>query len=84
MRPAGGRALLPGVGDTSEATQQLVDSEVHRLIDVAYSDVTELLVAHRQQLDSLATALLDAETLDGIDAYRAAGLPMQAGDPDQS
>jgi cell division protease FtsH len=80
----GGRALLPGVGETSEATQQLVDSELHRLIDVAHSDVTELLIAHRQQLDSLATALLDAETLDGIDAYRAAGLPMQAGSADQS
>jgi cell division protease FtsH len=80
----GGRAVLPGVGDTSEATQQLVDSEVHRLIDAAHSGVTELLIAHRQQLDSLATALLDAETLDGIDAYRAAGLPMQAGNADQS
>jgi cell division protease FtsH len=61
-----------------------VDSEVHRLIEVAHGDVTELLSAHRQQLDSLATALLDAETLDGIDAYRAAGLPMQAGSTSQS
>lgn len=79
----GERALLPGAGETSEATQQLVDSEVHRLIDVAHSEVTELLSIHRPQLDRLAAALLDAETLDGIDAYRAAGLPMQAGSPDQ-
>jgi cell division protease FtsH len=72
-----GRLSLPGVGETSEATQQLVDSEVHRLIDSAHSEVTEMLTAHREQLDSLAAALLDAETLDGIDAYRAAGFPMQ-------
>jgi cell division protease FtsH len=72
-----GRLSLPGVGATSESTQQLVDSEVHRLIDSAHGEVTELLTAHREQLDLLAAALLDAETLDGIDAYRAAGFPLQ-------
>ena len=38
--------------------------------------VTDLLAVHRKQLDNLAIALLNAETLDGIDAYRAAGLPI--------
>jgi cell division protease FtsH len=71
-------ALLPGVSEISEATQQLVDDEVRRLIDTAHHDVTELLTVHREQLDSLTAALLQAETLDGIDAYRAAGLPMRA------
>lgn len=71
--------LLPGASDTSQATQQLVDDEVSRLIDGAYHHVTELLGGHREQLDSVAAALLRAETLDGIDAYRAAGLPMHAG-----
>jgi cell division protease FtsH len=79
----GGQALLSGAGETSEATQQLLDSEVHRLIDVTHGEVTELLRTHRQQLDHLATALLDAETLDGIDAYRAAELPMQTTGTDQ-
>ena len=60
-----------------------VDSEVHRLIDITHSEVTELLRTHREQLDRLATALLDAETLDGIDAYRAAELPMQTTGTDQ-
>jgi cell division protease FtsH len=69
--------LLPGAGETSEATQQLVDDEVHRLIDDAHRDVTELLGAHRRQLEALTHELLEAETLDGIDAYGAAGLPMQ-------
>ncbi len=39
---------------------------------------SELLTTHRDQLDRLTTALLHAETLDGIDAYRAAGLPLHA------
>jgi len=73
--------LLPGVSETSEATQRLVDEEVRRLIDDAHHDVTDLVSSHREQLDSLAAALLRAETLDGIDAYRAAGMPMQAADP---
>jgi cell division protease FtsH len=50
---------------------------VRRLIDDAHRHVTELLAAHRPQLEALAHALLQAETLEGIDAYRAAGLPIQ-------
>jgi cell division protease FtsH len=77
--PVDGRGpLLLGASETSQATQQLVDDEVRRLTDSAHRDVTDLLGAHREQLDNLATALLESETLDGIDAYRAAGLPMQA------
>jgi cell division protease FtsH len=54
---------------------------VRRLIDAAHRDVTALLTAHREQLDTLTAALLHAETLDGIDAYRAAELPMHAEPP---
>jgi cell division protease FtsH len=70
-------SLFPGASETSQATQQLVDDEVRRLIDDAHHNVTDLLGGHRRQLDALTHALLEAETLDGIDAYRAAGLPMQ-------
>jgi cell division protease FtsH len=70
--------LTRGASESSEATQQLVDEEVRRLIDAAHREVTELLTAHRGQFDNLTAALLDAETLDGIDAYRAARLPMHA------
>jgi cell division protease FtsH len=76
--PVDGRGPLSlGASETSQATQQLVDDEVRRLIDDAHRQVTELLGAHRPQLDALTQALLEAETLDGIDAYQAAGLPMQ-------
>ena len=75
--PLDGRGpLLPGVAETSPATQQLVDDEVRRMIDTAHRTVTELLSAHRTQLDALTQELLRSETLDGIDAYRAAGLAL--------
>jgi cell division protease FtsH len=69
--------LLPGAAQVSEATQQLVDEEVRRIVDEAHGDVTRLLGEHREQLDSLTEALLAAETLDEDDAYAAAGVPRQ-------
>ena len=67
--------LLPGSSETSEATQRLVDDEVHKIVEAAHNDVTELLERHRENLDQLAGALLERETLDQVDAYAAAGLP---------
>jgi cell division protease FtsH len=70
--------LLPGAGDTSPQLQWLVDEEVQRLVDEAHAEVTQLLTEHREQLDSLAQALLHAETLDAPDAYAAAGIGMRS------
>ena len=67
--------LLTGVSETSEATQQLIDSEVRRIVDEGHRHVSELLTTHRDQLESLTRALLEAETLDAIEAYAAAALP---------
>jgi cell division protease FtsH len=67
--------LLPGTSETSETTQRLVDEEVRRIVDDAHAKVRELLARHRAQLDSLAQALLQAETLDQDAAYTAAGIP---------
>jgi cell division protease FtsH len=74
----GGGPLLPGASETSQQTQWLIDEEVRRLIDEAHVEVTQLLSDHRDQLESLARALLEAETLDAADAYAAAGTPMRA------
>jgi cell division protease FtsH len=74
----GSGPLLPGVSETSPQTQWVVDQEVRRLVDEAHEEVTQLLSDHRDQLDSLARALLKAETLDAVDAYAAAGAPMRA------
>ena len=66
--------LLPGFSVTSSSTQRLVDQEVKRIVEEAHEHVTQLLTDHRDQLESLAQTLLESETLDGPDAYAAAGL----------
>jgi cell division protease FtsH len=66
--------LLPGASETSPKTQETVDGEVRRLVEQAHREVIELLTEHRVQLDALAAALLEHETLDEDDAYAAAGV----------
>jgi len=67
--------LLPGVdGGPSERTRELVDDEVRRIVDECYGRAVEQLREYRDKLDALATALLEHETLDEADAYRAAGI----------
>jgi cell division protease FtsH len=65
---------LPGTHEAAERTQELLDGEVHRLVDEAHEDALELLRANRDKLDSLAHALLEKETLDEEEAYQAAGM----------
>jgi cell division protease FtsH len=67
--------LLPGVSAPSEQTQQLIDEEVRRLVEELYDEVLALLRDNREKLDRLAEALLEQETLDQADAYKAAGMP---------
>ena len=73
--PIDGRGpFLPGVSEISARTQERIDDEVKRIVESAYKDVVDLLTEHRAQLDSLAQALLEHETLDEADAYAAAGV----------
>ncbi len=73
--------LLPGVSQTSEHTQRLVDDEVHRIVEAAHQEVSALLEEHRDQLESLARALLKTETLDAREAYESAGLSLPEHQP---
>ena len=72
--------LLPGVSEVSEQTQELVDTEVRRIVEEAHQAVGALLQEHRTQLDALAQALLEHETLDEDQAYAAAGVPHEPSD----
>jgi cell division protease FtsH len=69
-----GSALMPGVSEVSERTRQKIDDEMRRIVGEAHDDAVRLLADNRERLDSLATALFQAETLEGPDAYAAAGL----------
>jgi cell division protease FtsH len=73
--------LLPGALPASEPTQELVDKEVRRIVDDAEGAVITLLEEHREQLDALANALLERETLDQPDAYEVAGVPLPEEEP---
>ncbi|HTT31285.1 MAG TPA: ATP-dependent zinc metalloprotease FtsH [Solirubrobacteraceae bacterium] len=72
--PDEGQLPFPGASDVSPQTQQLIDEEVRHLIDDAHEQVTHLMSANRQRLDSLVEALLEQETLEQDEAYAAAGI----------
>jgi cell division protease FtsH len=74
-------ALLPGTVPASEPTQELVDQEVRRIVEESERDVINLLEQHRGQLDALANALLERETLDQQEAYEVAGVPLAEAEP---
>ena len=66
--------LLPGAEPVSQATQELVDAEVRRIVDEELDAARRVMAENRERLDSLAGALLERETLDEADAYAAAGI----------
>jgi cell division protease FtsH len=66
--------LLPGAESVSEATQELIDGEVRRIVDEEHEATTMVLSEHRDKLDNLAETLLERETLDEVDAYAVAGI----------
>jgi cell division protease FtsH len=74
--PAEGQGY-PGANEASPELQRQLEDEVHRIVEEAHVEVTQLLTDHRDQLDSLTHALLEAETLDAPDAYAAAGVRMR-------
>ncbi|HEX7034145.1 MAG TPA: ATP-dependent zinc metalloprotease FtsH [Pseudomonadales bacterium] len=70
--------LRGGVGPGSafsEATAQVVDAEVRRIIAESYDEACRLLTEHRAQLDALVRALLERETLDEQEILEVTGLP---------
>ncbi|HET6529806.1 MAG TPA: ATP-dependent zinc metalloprotease FtsH [Actinoplanes sp.] len=72
--PPPGRESPLGLDGVAPATKELVDAEVRRIVEACYAEAVELLRRHRDQLDRLAHALLERETLDEDAAYAAAGI----------
>jgi cell division protease FtsH len=74
--PAPGEEPYYGPGgpvQVSDETRELVDREVRRIVEACYDRARRTLAANRERLESLTRALLEHETLDEDDAYRAAG-----------
>jgi cell division protease FtsH len=49
----------------SDETAQLIDKEIRRIVDEAYEKAKSCLDENRDQLETLAQALLEYETLSG-------------------
>src|SRR5205085_2116106 len=58
----------------SEATAQVIDAEVERILQECYADGIRLIRSHREQLDRLARALLERETLDEQEIIKVTGI----------
>jgi cell division protease FtsH len=74
--PAAGEEQYYGPGgqvQVSDDTRELVDREVRRIVEGCYERARRMLADNRDRLESLTRALLEKETLDEDDAYRAAG-----------
>jgi cell division protease FtsH len=66
---------LGGERPFSESTAATIDAEVRRIIDECHAEAQRLLGAYRTQLDHLAEALVDRETLDEQEILKVTGLP---------
>ncbi|MEZ4220271.1 MAG: ATP-dependent zinc metalloprotease FtsH [Polyangiaceae bacterium] len=62
-----GREFASRREDYSEATAREIDQEVRAIIDKQYQVAQQVINEHRSQLDRLAEALLERETLDSAE-----------------
>ncbi len=51
----------------SEDTAKRIDAEIRRIVTAEYARATEILTKHRAELELVAEALMEYETLDGAD-----------------
>lgn len=64
---------VEGAQDYSDATAELIDEEIKRILDERHARAKDLLKEHKEMLDRLAAALIEHETLDVIDLERILG-----------
>jgi cell division protease FtsH len=58
----------------SEATSELIDAEVRRIVEECHREADRLLAQHRDKLEALARALLNAESLNETEIRAVTGL----------
>jgi cell division protease FtsH len=58
----------------SEATSETIDAEVRRIVEECHRQAETLLAEHRAELDALAKALLEAESLDEAEIRKLTGI----------
>jgi cell division protease FtsH len=58
----------------SEATSELIDAEVRRIVQECHREADRLLAGHRDKLEALARALLKEESLNEKEIREVTGL----------
>ena len=66
----------------SEVTSETIDAEVRRIVEECHRQAETLLAGHRTELDALAKALLEAESLDEPEIRKVTGLSEPPGPED--
>ena len=61
--------------DYSESTAKLIDSEISEILGSRLKRAQELLREHRDQVDIMASALLERETLGDAEIRELLGMP---------
>lgn len=56
---------IGNVKDHADRTSEMIDTEIKRIIDLAYEDTRRMIEENRERLDAIAQALLKYETIDG-------------------
>ncbi len=78
-QPFLGYAIASG-RDYSDDTASKLDAEIKRIIDVAYQETRELIEDNREELDQLAAALLEKETVEREEILRILDIEDDAAD----
>jgi cell division protease FtsH len=78
LGPDDPNAIFTGGPRISAGTAEKIDQEVSRLLAEAHDQAEELLLHHRELLDSLSALLLVTETIDGddLEGYTAGTKPI--------
>jgi cell division protease FtsH len=66
---------FPSEKPFSEETARDIDVEVLRIMNESHEEALRLLTKYRRELDALAQALLERETLDEEEILEVTGLP---------
>ena len=59
-----GKSAGSSRANVSGETAKIIDDEIKQIIDQCYSKARTILIDHREQLDAMAAALLEYETID--------------------
>ncbi|HEX7503096.1 MAG TPA: ATP-dependent zinc metalloprotease FtsH [Acidobacteriota bacterium] len=72
-----GRDLMSH-NEYSEETSQMIDTEIKKIIDLAYANARKVILENREKLETIALQLLEKESLTSDDIAVILGTPKKA------